>query len=243
MARRRKARPQHEGPLRAVTYRRVSTREQGDSGLGLNAQTSIMKTAIESKGWTHVGDFHDVSTGKTRKGRAGLEGALAMLEAGDADVLLVSKLDRLCRSLTDFGAINADAVEQGWAVKILDPDLDTSTANGRMCANMFAVLGEWEAELISQRTREGLQERRRQGHRLGPKPEIDPKVEERILTLYKPGATLSGIAETLNRDGVPTARGGRWHATTVRKVVDRAGVLRPPPSDVKIRNPKDRRRR
>jgi DNA invertase Pin-like site-specific DNA recombinase len=213
----------------------VSSREQGDSGLGLAAQTTKIAETIARHRWTLVADLHDVATGKspkrrtsldsTREARPALDKALNMLEANEADVLVVSKLDRLARSVRDFGDIVALSIEQGWSLKILDPDIDTSTPNGRLCAGMLALLSEWEGEIISQRTKEGLAERRSQGHRLGGAPETAPKTEQRIVSLYEAAPSFSAIARQLNEENVPTARGGKWYPATVRTILKRNGAL------------------
>lgn len=223
MPRRKPRIRKNEGPLRAVSYRRVSSRGQRD-GHGLGAQEARIKEAIKAKGWQHAADFCDVSSGKRRNGRHGLDEALQMLARGDGDVLLVSKLDRLSRSLRDFGELTHLAVEEGWAITILDPELDLTSPNGRLCAGMFALLSEWEGALISQRTREGLEVARASGKRLGRAAEIPPEVERRILKLYRKIESLAGVSRALNEEGVATARGGQWRASTIAVVLERVGA-------------------
>lgn len=209
--------------MRAVTYRRSSTREQGDSGLGLESQESTLTAAIAAKGWEHTADRHDVSTGKKRNGRHGLKGVLGMLERGEADVLVVSKLDRLARSVVDFGHIVRQSLEQGWALKVLDPDVDTSTASGRLCANVLVAVAEWEGDIISERTVDALKAAKKRGTRLGGRRCVPGDVRERISTMRGKGATLTEIANALNDDGTPTGKGGaRWYPSTVRSIVRQA---------------------
>jgi DNA invertase Pin-like site-specific DNA recombinase len=124
----------HRGdPVRAVTYRRASTREQGDSGLGLEAQRATLARYLDYKQWAHIEDFSDVSSARKTNGRKGLKAALALLDRGEADVLVVSRLDRLSRSVVDFGDLMARARKgkHKWAVVALDLDIDTTTATGR----------------------------------------------------------------------------------------------------------------
>lgn len=205
---------------RAVTYRRASTREQSDSGLGLEAQTAALEAILTAKGWEHVADRHDVSTGKKRNGRPGLDEILGMLERGEADVLVVAKLDRLARSVVDFGHIVRQSIEQGWALKVLDPDVDTSTASGRLCANVLVAVAEWEGDIIAERTVTALAQAKKRGTRLGRPVEMDPKVRRRIVRMRDRGMSLAAIADKLNDDRTPTARAGsRWHPTTIARVV------------------------
>ena len=203
--------------MKAVTYRRCSTREQGDSGLGLKAQEKALAATIAAKGWTHTADFHDVSSGKRTNGRHGLEEALGMLQRGEADVLVVSKLDRLARSVVDFGKIVRQSTEEGWALKVLDPDVDTSTASGRLCANVLAAVCEWEADIISERTKAALAQSTKQ---LGGRRVLPDAVRSRIVGMKEYGRTLTEIANTLNDEAVPTAKGGaRWYPATIRAIL------------------------
>lgn len=208
--------------MKAITYRRASTREQGDSGLGLQAQTAALEAAMASKGWEHVADLQDVHTGKSRNGRKGLEAALKMLAEGRADVLLATKLDRLSRSVQDFAELLDTARAQGWKVKVLDPDVDTSTENGELVAGILMQVAQWEARIISRRTRDALAEVRKNGTRLGRPRTIPNDVRARIIAMRK-HHTLQGIADALNAEGIPTAQGGqRWHVSTVRYVLKTA---------------------
>lgn len=206
--------------MKAITYRRVSTREQGDTGNGLAAQATALAATIQSKGWEHVEDFSDVHTGKTTNGRKHLREALAMLERGEADVLVCTKVDRLARSTIDFGRILKRASEQGWQLVVTDLGVDTSTPTGKMIANVVAALAEWEADTISERTVVALAEVRKKGTRLGRPVEMDSKVRRRIVRMRDRGMSLQAIADALNADGTPTTTAGaRWHASTINRVV------------------------
>lgn len=206
--------------MRAITYRRCSTREQRDSGLGLQAQTAALEATVAARRWEHVADFHDVATGTTRRGRNGLEAALQMLDTGQADVLLATKLDRVSRSVSDFAGLLDRARRNGWAVKLLDPDIDLTTATGELVAGILSQVVQWEARIISERTTVALAEVRRNGTRLGRPVEMDPKVRRRIVRMRARGMSLQRIADTLNGDGTPTATpGARWHASTINRVV------------------------
>lgn len=212
--------------MRAVTYRRASTREQGDSGLGLEAQTAALEAAIAAKGWTHVQDFHDVSTGKTTNRRDGLASAIEMVESGKADVLVVSKLDRLSRSVSDFANLLDRARRNGWAIKLLDPDIDLTTATGELVSGILSQVVQWEGRIIGERTTAALQEARKRGTPLGRPVAMDKKVRSQILRLRREGMSLQAIAGQLNERGVPTTRGGlRWYPSTVNGVIRSEGLV------------------
>lgn len=203
-----------------VGYARVSTSEQGDSGAGLEAQRAAIRAEAARHGWTLAAIHEDVASGKSLKRRPGLDAALAAVESGEAGGLIVSKLDRLSRSVRDFADLLADFQRRGWALVVMDLGVDTSTIMGAAMAQMVSVFAELERKRIGERTKEALAVKKAEGVRLGRPPELDPKVRAKIRRLEKRGYSLAAIARQLNEDGVPTAHGGaRWHASTVRAVL------------------------
>ena len=206
--------------MRVVCYVRVSTEEQGLSGAGLQAQRAAIIAECERRGWTLVEIAEDVGSGKDLK-RPGIRAALDMLAAKEASALVVAKLDRLSRSMLDFARIMATAQKQSWALVALDVQVDTTSPSGEAMAHMLATFSQFERRLISERTKQALAQKRAAGIRLGAPPEIDPSIATRIKAERAAGSTLRDIAERLNHDGVPTARGGRWHASTLQRVLAR----------------------
>lgn len=106
------------------------------------------------------------------------------IAAGDADGLIVSKLDRLSRSVVDFGILLEWFTEAEANLVALDLRIDTSTPGGRLVANVFASVAEWEREIIGQRTREGLAAVRGSGRPIS-RPAISdrPELQRRITRL------------------------------------------------------------
>ena len=140
------------------------------------------------------------------------------------DGIVVAKLDRLSRSLIDFAGLLEEARARGYNIVALDLGLDLSTAQGEAMAGMLAVFAQWERRVIGERTRDALAVKRAAGVRLGRPPSLPEDVRERIRKMRAAGTpeemSLTAIAETLNREGVPTARGGaRWYPATVRAVL------------------------
>lgn len=205
--------------MNAVGYVRVSTNEQGVSGAGLDAQRGAIDGWASYRHATLVSVEEDVASGKSTAGRAGLERAIAMCETGEADALVVAKLDRLSRSLKDFATVVERSRERGWSVVVLDLDIDLTTATGEMVAGVLAVLSQWERRIIGERTRAALAVKRSQGVKLGRPRSLPEPVRRRIVLAHRRGDSWTGIAARLNAEGVPTARGGSWHPSTVRKVV------------------------
>jgi DNA invertase Pin-like site-specific DNA recombinase len=155
--------------------------------------------------------------------RPGVREALRALEAGEANALVVAKLDRLSRSMLDFAALMATAQKQQWALVALDCAVDTSTPAGEAMAHVLATFGQFERRLIGQRTREALAIKRASGVRLGRPPTVPQAIVRRIQRQRARGDSLRAIADALNRDGVPTAQGGaQWYAATVRGILARS---------------------
>jgi DNA invertase Pin-like site-specific DNA recombinase len=207
--------------VRAIGYRRVSTDEQTRSGAGLDAQAAKIDQLCEARGWELLNTYTDegVSGGTAAAKRPSLSVALGVLAAGDADVLVVPKFDRLARSVTMLAGLMDLAQAQGWQLVVSDTDVDTTTASGRMMANIMGSVAEWERDIIRERTRDALQARKAAGVRLGRPVQLSQQVRDRVAELHAQGLSLRGVAAQLTADGVPTATGAQWHASTVRKVL------------------------
>lgn len=206
--------------MKAIGYLRVSTDEQGDSGLGLDAQRAAIEAEATRRGWAPVCIAADVASGKSMSGRHELAAALDALDKGRADVLIVAKLDRLARSLIDFASIMERARRRGWAIVCLDLGTDTSSATGELTAHVLAAFAQHERRLISERTRDALRVKKARGARLGRPVVLADDVRARIAAERAEGRSLRAIAEGLNADAVPTAQGGaRWYGSTVRSVL------------------------
>lgn len=207
--------------MRVVGYVRVSTQEQSDSGAGLEAQRSAIEQECERKGWELVQVYEDAgASGKTTNGRPGLQEALEAVESGQAGGLVVSKLDRLSRSLMDFAGLMERSQRKGWHLVALDLGVDTSSPQGEMVANVMATFAQFERKLIGQRTKDALAVRKAQGVVLGRPRLMESKTRRRILRARSRGDSYAKIADRLNVDGVATAHGGeQWYPSTIRRVV------------------------
>jgi DNA invertase Pin-like site-specific DNA recombinase len=208
-----------EQQVRALGYIRVSTDEQVGSGLGLDAQRATLLAEAERRGW-----YLDlvVEDGRSAKdlNRPALVEALERLDRKQADVMVVAKLDRLSRSVADFGGLLDRAGKRGWSVVCLDLGVDTTTPVGEFTANVVASASQYERRLIGQRTREALAVKRAQGVRLGRPSVLPAVVVGRIVAEQRSGRSFRAIAAGLTADGVPTARGGAtWSSSSVQSVL------------------------
>lgn len=214
-----------------VTYRRVSTRKQGDSGLGLEAQDRDLQLFLVSyapEGSRVIGEFTDVLSG-SQNDRPEFAKAIELCRTTGA-TLLVSKLDRLSRKVSFIAQLIED---RRLTFKVAQMPLAD-----KFQLHLYAALAEQERDFISLRTKAALAEAKVRGVKLGGLRENTArrnaalaeqadshaeKVWPTVKAYREAGRTLQETAEQLNLLGIPTARGGQWYASTVRNVIQRAG--------------------
>src|SRR4030081_324622 len=217
-----------------ITYIRVSTSQQGRSGLGIEAQRQSLRQFAKAEGLELVREFVEVETGKGSDAidrRPQLKAALAAAKKLKCHVA-VAKLDRLSRDVHFISGLMSHRVP--FVVAELGPDVDP------FVLHLFAALAEKERSLISTRTRQALAAAKARGGSLGnPKLSVARKSALEAVTVeadrfaanvlpiireaQKAGAaTLRDIAAALNARGVATARGGQWYAKSVANILERA---------------------
>jgi DNA invertase Pin-like site-specific DNA recombinase len=218
-----------------ISYLRVSTAQQGRSGLGLDAQREAIARFAETEGLSIAAEFVEVETGKgcdALERRPQLAAALAKARKAKCQIA-VAKLDRLSRDVAFIAGLMAQRVP--FVVTELGADCDP------FMLHIYAALAEKERALISERTRTALARKKAQGGILGNRtnlPEAQAKGVDVIRAnadsfaanvlpvveqIRRSGATNPrAIAEALNARGVRTARGGQWHDSTVRNLLARA---------------------
>jgi len=214
--------------IRLIGYCRVSSDDQARSGLGVGAQRKTIREACDRNGWELVDVAVDDGESGKSLDRPALLAALQTIADGGADGLAVSKLDRATRSVQDFAALLDWFLEADATFVACDLQIDTSTPGGRLVANIFASVAEWETGVIATRTREGLAALRHQGRPITrPSAADQPRLTARIASMRGSGMTYQAIADTLNAEFVPTLRGGsEWRVSSVQAA---AGYRRPPP--------------
>ena len=218
--------------MKIVTYSRVSTDKQGRSGLGLEAQEETIARYCEQHGAERVADFVEVESGK-KNHRPELQKAIRAAKQHKAK-LLVAKLDRLSRNAAFLLQLRDSNIEFVAA--------DNPEANN-LTIGILAVVAENEREMTSQRTKAALAAAKARGVKLGNPLGVAAfgeksgaeftirRANERAEKLrywidQTQGMTYKAAADFLNENDVPTARGGIWHASSVRLVKERLGALR-----------------
>jgi DNA invertase Pin-like site-specific DNA recombinase len=194
-------------------YVRVSTDSQAATGHGLDAQRKTIAAEADRRGWEDVVWYIDGGFSGKDLDRPAMADLLSVIRCGD--VLVIAKLDRLSRSLSDFADLMERAQRQKWNVVALDLGIDLSTPNGEFMASVLAAMARWERRIIGQRTKEGMAAARAKGVLPGRRSAVPPEVQARLLAMRDQGLTLTVIANRLNADGVPTATGTRWTTSAV----------------------------
>lgn len=180
--------------MRILGYVRTSTDEQTN---GTEAQRARLDREAKDRGW-NLTIIEEHASGKTLARRPVLQNALRRLDVGEVDGLVVTKLDRLARSVIDFASILQRSSSNGWAFISLDLALDTSTPNGRFTAHVLAAVAQLERDLISQRTRESLAIVKSHGVQLGRPSTIPAKTLRRIIQLRDSGSSWRLIGEKIS---------------------------------------------
>ncbi len=212
--------------LRAVGYRRASTAKQVQSGLGLEAQTEGIENRCEREGWELLKVIDDPAQHGTTppEQRPGLSEALRMLREGEADVLVAHKIDRVCRSTFDLLSLMRQADDEGWRAVFNGFDLDPTTAVGKLMLTMLAAVAEFERDILSERTKEGLAIQREAGWPRGKPGKPHDRVPAETVTLIrdmrKDDMSWRKIADMLNEEGYPTGQRGIWHPMTCKRIAE-----------------------
>ena len=225
----------------AIAYYRVSTERQRRSGLGIEAQRTAVARFAEAEQITILAEYVESESGKGADAldrRPQLAAALAAAHSAKCPVL-VAKLDRLSRDVAFIAGLMAQRVP--FIVAELGADADP------FMLHLYAALAEKERRLISERTKAALAARKGQGAKLGNRRNARQAAAlgrniliteaDRFATDIMPiieavrssGArSLATIADALNARGIRTARGGRWHVSTVQNLLVRAEGQRHP---------------
>lgn len=211
---------------KALLYTRVSTAMQVNDGVSLDVQERQLITAAEFHGfaeWEIVRE--EGRSGKSVKGRPVLQKALKDLELKVADALIVTRIDRLARSTSDFLDIVDRSNRQGWRLILLDLNLDTSTYQGRFVVTVMASLAEMERGIIAARQKDVHKDRRDRGliwgKDLGPKDEVSEETMNLILQFRDNGVGLREIGRKLDFMGIKPPRGDQWSHVTIKRAIER----------------------
>jgi DNA invertase Pin-like site-specific DNA recombinase len=221
---------------RTIAYLRVSTDKQADRGVSLDAQQAKAEAYAELYDLDIVEVVIDAGASAKTLDRPGLKRALDLLKAGKAEALLVVKLDRLTRSVTDLGKLVERYFAPGKAALLsVSEQIDTRSAAGRLVLNVLASVSQWEREAIGERTSAALRHKAAQGEYTGGDvpygfrlaccgERLEPEPREQALLaqarrLRKKGLSLRAVARELVARGFRTRRGGAFAPVQVKRML------------------------
>lgn len=221
--------------MKVVSYLRVSTASQGESGLGLDAQRAAIESYTRQRAATVLRVFTEVESGGLNE-RPELAKAIRLAEVTGA-TLLIAKLDRLSRNAAFLLALRDSGI------KFVAADLPDAN---ELTVGIMALVAEQERQAISRRTKEALGAAKARGQRLGNPHGAAPlrragkgnsaavaavkraaqahaeRLREVVHGLRLRGITsLGAVAAALNEESILTSRGGTWHKSTVRNLLSR----------------------
>ncbi len=167
----------------AICYARVSSTGQ---------KLDVQRELLEKEGCKHF--FEEKVSGKDRN-RPELTLMLKTIRKGD--VVVVTKLDRLARSMSDFWNIYDEIKEKGASLKVLNMGLDTNSSQGRLMLGILSSVAEFERELIAERRADGIARAKAEGKHLG-RPKMTDAIKVQVKEMLEAGSTKTAIAEDLN---------------------------------------------
>lgn len=202
--------------MKAIGYIRTSTTRQD---LSLEVQEKRLRGEAEYRGFD-IDIVQDQMSGSISPfRRPGLASALERLSNGDADTLIVAKLDRVARSLADIARLLESAKEQGWNFIALDLGVDTSTPEGALVLGIMGSIAQWERSRIQERITEALQQAKSNGKVLGRPARYDKKTKTQAVQLWNEGHPLSYISTRLFAQGIATENGFPLSSSAVSRLI------------------------
>ena len=149
----------------------------------------------EARGWEIVGEYTDVISG-VKQSRPALDRLMQDARAGKFNAVMVTKIDRLGRSLIHFLQLTHEFERMGVDIVAIDQPIDTGGPTGKLIWAILGAVAEFERELISERTKAGLQRARKEGKRIGRKP-LPEDVKRRAVEMRMEGLSYGAIAKKL----------------------------------------------
>lgn len=217
----------------AIGYIRVSTEQQADEGVSLDAQRAKIAAWCEAHDYQLSKIFVDRGiSGKSMTNRSGLQDALAATKKDNA--LIVYSLSRLARTTKDCISMGEQLKKNGCDLVSITEKIDTSSAMGEFFFTLLAALGQLERKMIGERTSMALKHKKQNNEVYSPVPFGYSAIEGKLIKVESEalivaemvkkraaGRTLTQIADGLNQAGIKGKKGGLWYASSVSYLLNR----------------------
>ncbi|GAB6474366.1 recombinase family protein [Bacillus cereus] len=219
--------------MKCVIYRRVSTDMQVEEGISLDMQRLRLEQYAKSQGWVVVNDYCDEGYSAKNTERPAFQKMIKDMTKKQFDIILVYRLDRFTRSVSDLHSILKTMDEYNVKFKSSTEIFDTTTATGRMFITLVATLAQWERETTAERVRDSMQKKAELGLRNGAKPPMgydlkkgnlyinhtEAEIVKYIFEMFKTKGVIS-IVKSLNSRGVKTKQGKIFNYDAVRYIIN-----------------------
>ena len=217
----------------AAVYIRVSTEDQAREGFSLGEQKEKLLQLCAFKGYEVFKAYEDAGiSAKDMEHRPAFQEMLQDMKDGKINYIVAYKLDRVTRSVRDLEELISQLEKYNCYLVCDRDDVNTSTANGRFFVRMLTVLSQLEIEIVSERTKFGLNGAIKSSHLPGPAPlgykkdgnkktivdETTKPVIERIFKLYLEGKSFQQISNVFNKEKLLNPK--KWKDTTIQKIID-----------------------
>lgn len=226
---------------KAVGYIRVSTERQADHGVSLEAQRNKIEAYASLYEIQLIDIIVDAGLSAKSLKRPGLQQALTMLKTGQANAILITKLDRLTRSVKDLGILVEEYFSSDTITLLsVNDSIDTRTAAGRLVLNVLGSVSQWEREVISERTREAMSHKRANHSRTSlhspygyaitsdGKSLVEDTAEQAMITCIRKakadGLSQRAIITELSRQGFTTRKGTNFSLSQVQRIMEQAQI-------------------
>lgn len=217
----------------AAVYIRVSTEDQAREGFSLGEQKEKLLQLCAFKEYEVFKIYEDAGiSAKDMEHRPAFQEMLQDMRDGKINYIVAYKLDRITRSVRDLEELILELEKYNCYLVCDRDDVNTSTANGRFFVRMLTVLSQLEIEIVSERTKFGLNGAIKSGHLPGPAPlgykkdgnkktiidETTKPIIERIFKMYLEGKSFQQISNIFNEEKILYPK--KWKDTTIQKIID-----------------------
>lgn len=217
--------------MKIIGYVRVSTDKQAEHGVSIEAQKTKLQQYCDLHDLELVGIIEDAGFSASSLDRPGIQKALSILNSGKAQGLLVTKLDRLTRKMSDLSNLLENVFQTKSLFSVAD-HIDTRTANGELMLHLIGSLSHWELKVISERTKEAMKHKRNKGEYCGGNAPygfrnqsgqlVEHEGEQQVISIVKQlrGQSLSlrKIAAELEKRGFKNRTDKQFTANQIRRI-------------------------